>query len=222
MFKILQNKIYKTLYFYEIKKNRPIFILAILSISSLFLFINTYYFNINAIQPNSSSFGKFISFNISCIFAFTYIFIQYLYDRPLIRQIKNKENKDQLLNNSDLMRFLESGNNESVDLSFLESHIFKNFLFENINKINHQNKNKETFLHILLKRKDNPNQYINELILSILKHEHVDVFICDAQNQPVYNYLSYEQQAFVSQMHKTHILKGIKPLPDTSFNKIRI
>lgn len=222
MFKILQNKIYKMLYFYEIKKNRPFFIFAILLLGSLFLVINTYYFNINAITPGSSHFGQFISFNISCIFAFTYILIQYTYDRPLIRQLKNKKNEDDLVNNSDIMRLLESGNDESVDLSFLQSQTFKNFLFENINTINHQNNNKETFLHILLKRKDNPNQYINELILSILKHEHVDVFICDAQNQPVYNYLSYEQQAFVSQIHKTHILKEIIPLPDTSFNTIRI
>lgn len=220
MFKILQNKIYKMLYFFEIKKNRPFFIFAILLLGSLFLVINTYYFKINAIQSNSSYFGQFISFNISCIFAFTYILIQYVYDRPIIRQIKNKKNKDDLINNSDIMRLLESENDYPVDLSFLQSEKFKKFLFKNIHTINHQNKNKETFLHYLLKRQD--NQHVHELIISILKYEHVNVFIHDDQNKPIYDYLSYEQQAFVSQMHKNNILKVIKPLPHTSLKKPRI
>lgn len=222
MFKILQNKIYKTLYFYEIKKNRPIFVLAILLLSGLFFFINAYYFNINAIQSSSSYFGQFISFNISCIFAFTYILIQYVYDRPVIRQIKNKKNKDDLINNSDIMRLLESENDYPVDLSFLQSQKFKKFLFKNIDTINHQNKNKETFLHYLLKRKDQEQPCIQEIIINILKYQHVNVFLCDAQNQPIYHYLSYEQQAFVSQMHKNNILKVIKPLPHTSLKKPRI
>lgn len=222
MFKILQNKIYKMLYFYEIKKNLPFFIFAILLLGSLFLVINTYYFKINAIQSSSSYFGQFISFNISCIFAFTYILIQYVYDRPLIRQIKNKKNKDDIVNNSDIMRLLELGNDEPVDLSFIESQTFTNFLFENIDTINHQNKNKETFLHYLLKRKDQEQPCINEIIINILKYQHVNVFLCDAQNQPIYNYLSDEQQAFVSQMHKNNILKVIMPLNNTSLKKIRI
>jgi len=220
MFNILKSPIYRKLYLYQIKNNL-IFILAFpVMLILITLVVNAKYIHDNPAGFSTEQFIGLVIFNVLSLFFILFISIKFFLDKSLISNTLLKMLYDNQVDNSFLMRFLEEPDldNNPISRKFICSKKFRKIIHNNIHLINHQNNQKETFLHEILKRLDSDKPAIQSLILYILQYECVDVYICDADNLSIFDYLNTEQQAFVIDREKKKIQQNISVLPER--NKI--
>lgn len=193
MLNILKNQFYRKLYFdhYQISISYLLILMSIYILLTIFL--NAYYIHQNNLIFASSA---FFIFNGICFSFFLFIVRNALYEKYTYQKVKERIQHDAEIDNSVLIRFIEEPLGFSQE--FLCSKDFFEIIDQNIDSINHQNKEHDSFLHKLLKKYDCTDPEIEALVMHILQHDIVDIFICDAKNHPVHYYMRGGLEAFVN------------------------
>lgn len=225
MFNILKSPVYRKLYLNQIKNYNLPFILGF----PVMLIFMTLVVNAKFIHDHSTGFSTaqiigLVIFNLFSLCFILFIGLKSFLDKTLISNTLLKMVYDNQVDNSFLMRFLEEPDLEhnSIDRKFICSKKFRKIIHNNIHLINHQNNEKETFLHEILKRIDSEDPDIQALVFYILQYECVDIYICDENNQSVFHYLNTEQQAFVIDQEKKKIKSNIPVITNNNTQKSRL
>jgi len=117
-------------------------------------------------------------------------------DQKITTMLQNKLLRDQSLNRTPLMSLVSEPSlySERRYSCFIASAKFLRIINENIDTINHQNDNLDTFFHLLCKYSDLSDKKIHKLIKNLIQNPKIDMTIKNVHGEDIYLFLEEEKE----------------------------